>query len=141
QTPTADIAHQCTQLTSLRNQDASPAFRVTHAVLQSEADQNAPNQPTLPPHCDVQGVYDERKGADGQTYAVKFHLRLPAAWNERLLFQGGGGLNGHAGDATGPLGSSGKSAIARGFAVVSHDSGHDAKTNNDPLRGGEAAFG
>src|SRR5215831_5750892 len=39
---------------------------------------------TLPDHCEVLGKIDERQGLDGQTYAIKFHLRMPTAWNNRF---------------------------------------------------------
>lgn len=136
---TVEAQRRCEQLTSVTNQPDA-AFRVLHATWQSGKESGAPDRPPLPPHCDVQGIYGERTGADGQSYAVKFHVRLPLNWNQRLLFQGGGGLNGHIGDAIGHLGGSAP-ALVKGFAVVSHDSGHDAKSNNDPARGGEAAFG
>jgi feruloyl esterase len=51
------------------------------------------------------------QGANGQTYAIKFHLRLPTAWNGRFVFQGGGGTDGNLGDATG--GFSSRTATAR----------------------------
>ena len=36
-------------------------------------------------------------GADGKSYGIGFALALPGDWNGRLLFQGGGGLNGNVG--------------------------------------------
>jgi feruloyl esterase len=65
---------------------------------------------------------------DGQKYAIRFHLRLPTAWNDRFYYQGGGGTDGNLGDAT-------ASQIQQGYAVVSTDSGHDNTTNNTPLAG------
>ncbi|WP_155240066.1 tannase/feruloyl esterase family alpha/beta hydrolase [Kingella kingae] len=32
-----------------------------------------------------------RTGADGKSYAIGFQMRLPANWNGKFLFQGGGG--------------------------------------------------
>lgn len=95
----------------------------------------------LPAHCELTGVLQERTGALGQHYAIRYHLRLPAAWNGRLLFQGGGGSNGELGNAIGATGGSAPSALARGFAVVSQDSGHDNATNTDPKWGGQMVFG
>ncbi|EGF89974.1 chlorogenate esterase [Asticcacaulis biprosthecium C19] len=95
----------------------------------------------LPAHCDVFGIMHERTGQFGQTYAIRFHMRLPIKWNNRMVFQGGGGSNGVVGDALGPLATSGPTAIERGFAVISQDSGHDNATNSDPARNGELAFG
>jgi feruloyl esterase len=68
-------------------------------------------------------------------------MRLPQAWNGRFLFQGGGGTNGEVGDASGPAGIGVLPAIARGFAVISQDSGHDNRRNIDPSFGGTAVFG
>jgi len=95
----------------------------------------------LPAHCEVLGVMQERQGRLGQHYAITYRLRLPAEWNGRLLFQGGGGSNGDIGSALGPAGPGAPSALARGFAVVSQDSGHDNKVNTDPKWGGQTVFG
>jgi Tannase and feruloyl esterase len=98
----------------------------------------------LPAHCDITAVLQERVGADGRAYAIRFHVRLPDDWNGRLLFQGGGGTDGALGDALGTARSPAlglAAAAARGFAVVSQDSGHDNATDSDPARAGAAAFG
>lgn len=95
---------------------------------------------TLPAHCDLIGTMRERKGVDGQSYALRFHVRLPAEWNGRFLMEGGGGTNGVLGDAIGRSAGS-VPALAQGYAVLSQDSGHDNATNSDPKRGGATAFG
>jgi hypothetical protein len=51
----------------------------------------APPAPLLPRHCELFGKLQEHAGANGQSYAIRFHLRLPAMWNERFFFHGGGG--------------------------------------------------
>ena len=84
----------------------------------------APPQPALPAHCRVEGTIDPHKGVDGKDYAIGFALALPDAWNGRFLLQGGGGLNGNVGAPTGPVAAGDRPALARGFAVISHDSGH-----------------
>lgn len=96
--------------------------------------------PILPAHCDLIGTMRERTGVDGQSYAIRFHLRLPTDWNGRLLMEGGGGTNGNLGAAIGPV-TGGKPALAHGFAVLSQDSGHDNAVNSNPARGGDTAFG
>lgn len=78
----------------------------------------------LPAHCRVEGVIDERKGAGGKTYGIHFAIALPDAWSGRFLLQGGGGLNGSVGQPLGPVAAGGNPALARGFAVISDDSGH-----------------
>lgn len=95
-----------------------------------------------PEHCEVLGRLNERLGADGQRYAIRFHLRLPSSWNGRLFFEGGGATNGNLGDAWGYLqGRQTKNALGLGYAVVSQDGGHDNRANNDTRRGGTLAFG
>jgi feruloyl esterase len=87
-------------------------------------------------------MLQEHVGPNGQTYAIRFHMRLPSDWNERFFFQGGGGSNGVIGSATGNLmGAQSQSALGLGYAVVSQDSGHDNAVNNDPLLQGTATFG
>jgi len=95
----------------------------------------------LPAHCEVTAVMHERQGADGQHYAIRFRLRMPQAWNRRFFFQGGGGTNGDIGDAAGNIAAGTPTALARGYAVVSQDSGHDNARNSLPERGGAVSFG
>ena len=78
----------------------------------------------LPPHCRVTGLIDKRVGGDGRPYHIGFEIALPDRWNGRLVFQGGGGLNGEIRPALGPQATGVTPALARGFAVVSTDSGH-----------------
>ena len=78
----------------------------------------------LPPHCRVTGSFERRTGVDGRDYAIGFAINLPAEWNGRFLFQGGGGLNGSVGEPVGGQAAGARSALARGFAVASTDSGH-----------------
>lgn len=79
----------------------------------------------LPGHCRVEGIINERKGAGGKTYGIRFAIALPDDWQGRFLLQGGGGLNGAVLDPYGPVAAKGVPALARGFAVISHDSGHE----------------
>lgn len=81
----------------------------------------------LPAHCIVQGVIDARTGADGRPFGIQFELRLPAEWQRRLMFQGGGGLDGFLANAIGRIpviSATAKPALTRGYAVVSMDGGH-----------------
>ncbi len=78
----------------------------------------------LPAHCLVEGVINSREGFGGVAYGINFQLRLPEDWNGRFLLQGGGGLNGSVNPAIGPVAAGTTPALARGFAVASHDSGH-----------------
>jgi feruloyl esterase len=106
------------------------------------AGRGAPPTGPLPAHCEVLGELQRHNGPNGQSYAVKFRLRMPADWNGRFFFQGGGGSNGNIGQATGNLlGAQASTAINMGYSVVTQDSGHDNALNNDPMRGGTATFG
>jgi hypothetical protein len=78
----------------------------------------------VPAFCHVEGVIDQRTGADGKPYGIGFALALPDQWNGRFLFQGGGGLNGSVALPLGSQAAGETPALARGFAVVTTDSGH-----------------
>ena len=99
---------------------------------------------TLPANCRAEGVIDKRVGSDGKEYAIGFAIGLPDKWNGRFLFQGGAGLNGALRP---PLGTAitqatgDTPAFARGFAVVTTDSGHEGSVF-DPsfMRDQEAAL-
>lgn len=92
-----------------------------------------------PVYCLLQGKVNQRTGADGKKYAIGFELRLPYAWNGRFLHQVNGGNDGAVVAAEGGPSTPGDlgriSALGRGFAVLSTDSGHDG---NDPAN---AEFG
>ncbi|PBN44025.1 tannase/feruloyl esterase family alpha/beta hydrolase [Sphingobium sp. D43FB] len=150
--PTAAVGDRCAAFAStLQGHWPDASTRVTSAVFVPEGPAPAPDprgfqyDSTVPlkAHCDVQAIMAERQGVDGQSYAIKFHLRLPMEWNGRFLFQGGGGTNGDIGNALGALAGVGlvTPALAQGYAVVSQDSGHDNAVNSDPAMGGAVAFG
>ena len=87
----------------------------------------------LPKHCIVTGLANQRSGADGKSYAIRFELRLPAEWSGRFLHQVNGGNDGVVvpalGDKADGMASGGMVPLARGFAVLSSDSGH---SGSDP---------
>lgn len=78
----------------------------------------------MPEYCLASGEIDPHTGADGKHYAIGFAIALPHPWNGRFLFQGGGGLDGTVNPPLGSTAAGGDPALARGFAVVSTDSGH-----------------
>ena len=80
----------------------------------------------LPSYCRVDGMIDRRVGADGKAYGIGFAVALPDNWNGRFLFQGGGGLNGTVALPLGAQAAGGTPGLARGFAVVSTDTGHQS---------------
>jgi feruloyl esterase len=119
---------------------------IDSAALGATTATSAPGAPGAPPvqsrpaHCEVIGHLRARVGVDGKRYSIRFHARLPLEWNGRFLFQGGGGSDGALGDAVGNIGPGQPSALARGFAVLSQDSGHDNQTTSDSTRQGTLAF-
>jgi feruloyl esterase len=117
--------------------------RVTAATFHAEGRElpAGPGGPvmSLPPHCLVEGVINERIGAEGKTYGIGFELALPEDWNGRYLLQGGGGLNGSIRPAVGPVASGGRNALSRGFAVASHDSGHKGAGFDDSFHADQRA--
>jgi hypothetical protein len=82
----------------------------------------------LPAHCQVDGMINERTGAGGKTYGIGFGVALPDNWNNRFLFQGGGGYNGSVRPPVGGAAAGDNPGLARGFAVASTDSGHKGAT-------------
>jgi pimeloyl-ACP methyl ester carboxylesterase len=142
----AQSADKCTGLTALKELP-NPSTAITTAALKPpSAETRNPGgrgvTPALPEHCEIRGKMNERTGANGQHYAINFHMRLPTQWNGKFFFEGGGGSNGNMGDALGNLqGQQPGNALVLGYAVVSQDSGHDNATNNDPKLNGSQTFG
>ncbi len=126
-----DAAARCAELTKM--QIPGIALEVTKAEWHKAG--QAPAQPgqmgvpamELPAYCRIDGMIDRRIGARGVSYGIGFALALPDEWNGRFLMQGGGGLNGTVGMPLGMVASGGSSALTRGFAVVSTDTGHQSK--------------
>ena len=94
-------------------------------------------------HCLVRGHVGERTGIDGNTYKVSFELRLPDDWNGRFVHQFNGGNDGAVVPAMGNLlnGDPSDSALARGYAVVSSDAGHDGSVHQEAGLASGAKFG
>lgn len=98
--------------------------------------------PMLIAHCKLTGRMQERMGQDGKAYHIGFEMRLPTAWNGRLLYQGGGGNDGVVRPAVGPQAAPGY-ALNRGFAVVTTDAGHQGPTADfgfDPIARTDNAY-
>lgn len=134
------LAQECTGLLG----QARPDLRITRAEAvaagtapaenRSRAALAGPNRATMPAHCVVDGMLNPRQGAGGESFGIGFQLRIPDDWNGRLLFQGGGGMDGVVVEATGavPLaGATAPPALMRGYAVVSTDAGHQGVDTRD----------
>ena len=94
------------------------------------------------PHCVVRAAVNERTGTDGRPYAIGFEMRLPDDWNGRYFHQVNGGNDGAIVPAYGNLpGNQPDTALARGYAVLSTDSGHDGQANPDAGLVGGNLFG
>jgi hypothetical protein len=78
-------------------------------------------------HCRVTGrTGGHVSPVDGKTYAIKFEMRLPKAWNGRFFHQGNGGIDGSVVPANTMFGGGAlTSTLLQGFAVLSSDAGHD----------------
>lgn len=83
------------------------------------------------PFCKVTGYFEKRTGANNKAYSIGFGLSLPDNWNGKMLFQGGGGLNGLIREPVGTLAAGDIPALFRGFAVVATDSGHQSESRFD----------
>jgi pimeloyl-ACP methyl ester carboxylesterase len=119
------------------DQLATETLGLAHVMIASAA--AAPADKGLPAACIVKGAANQRVGVDGKAYALGFEMRLPLAWNGRFLHQVNGGNDGVVlpaiGDPVDINAYAGKSALARGFAVLSSDEGHNGA---DPIN---TAFG
>ena len=128
----AQAASSCANLDQLRMDgvEITKAAMMPSGVMVPPAYPGAPATGPLPAHCRVDGLINRRKGADGEEFGIGFALALPeaAAWNGDFMMQGGGGGNGVVAYPMGASYSGEKTALARGFAVASTDTGHKAKT-------------
>jgi Tannase and feruloyl esterase len=143
-TSLAETPERCTAVSDLMKGNwPDPTTRVLQSTWQTAGSQvkTPMGSVSLPEHCEITAALHERVGVNGRPYAIHFRVRLPAQWNERFLFEGGGGTEGELGTAVGFSGAGLPPALARGYAVVAQDAGHDNAIDTDPARGGAAAFG
>jgi Tannase and feruloyl esterase len=108
----------------------APGLAIASAARVAAGSLTVANQP-VGAHCLVTAKLGERVSAvDGQTYAIRFEMRLPQDWNGRYLYQANGGLDGNVNAATGAFGGGPLNhALRQGFAVISSDAGHTAAQN------------
>ncbi|MGK6314316.1 tannase/feruloyl esterase family alpha/beta hydrolase [Neorhizobium sp. DT-125] len=93
----------------------------------------------LPAYCLAEGDFERRTGADGKPYSIGFSIALPDAWTGQLLVQGGGGLNGVVLPPVGNIAAGAGNALSRGFAVISHDSGHKGEAWDSSFKADQIA--
>src|SRR4051812_22695 len=121
-------ANKCADLSKFKMPGAK--LQITSAELvpagQARGGRGGPAGPVLPSHCRVNGILDQRTGPDGKTYGIRFAIALPDKWSGQYLQQGGGGLNGTVGEPTGAQAAGDMSALARGMAVATSDTGHQS---------------
>jgi len=99
--------------------------------MASSARLSKAQQQAFTPFCKITGYFEKRIGTNNKDYAIGFGLSLPDNWNGKMLFQGGGGLNGLIREPVGALAAGDNPALFRGFAVVSTDSGHQSESRFD----------
>ena len=125
QTPTPDA---CAALMKLQlpgvNMNVSKTEWIPAGPLPAGRAGGPPSIVKLPAYCRLDGMIDRRTGAGGVPYGIGFAIAPPENWNGRLLFQGGGGLNGSVAAPIGASAAGDSPGLARGFAVVSTDTGH-----------------
>jgi feruloyl esterase len=112
----------CAALASL----PASGFPVPNTVITSAVDTAAGGG--LPERCIVNGYVNKHASPfDSCTYQNVFQVQLPlpANWNGRFMFQGGGGTEGSVPAATGAIGgTTGINEVSNGYAIASQNGGH-----------------
>ncbi len=129
----AQTLTKCADLTGFRIPGVPMVITKAATIPASSASRAATTETsatsaTIPSHCQADGMINERTGAGEKTYGIGFSIALPDNWNNRFLFQGGGGYNGSVRPPVGSAAAGDNPGLARGFAVVSTDTGHKGST-------------
>jgi feruloyl esterase len=114
----------CAQLTGLKVPASNIGLPTAGAVVTSATPIAAAN--SLPEYCKVAGSINP---LDPHAPSINFELDLPSVWNRKMLMLGGGGYDGIIPFTAGnvPAGPVDRPVpLARGYAVVGSDSGHQA---------------
>jgi pimeloyl-ACP methyl ester carboxylesterase len=138
--PAAALDAACAKLRNKTVPASAMALPTRGAVVTSATEIETGG--TLPGYCKVLGSI---AAVDRTAPAIQFELDLPTTWNRKMLMLGGGGFNGTIPNTAGnvPAGPYDRPVpLARGYAVVGSDSGHQApKTPQAPLKPGmDASF-
>ena len=138
--PSATPDSACAQLRNETVPASAMALPTAGAVVTSATQIEAgvtADRVALPAYCKVLGSI---AAVDPTAPAIQFELDLPTMWNRKLLMLGGGGFNGTVPNTAGnvPAGPYDRPVpLARGYAVVGSDSGHQAsKMPQAPLKPG-----
>lgn len=115
--PPVTPARACASLVGLQLPNSD--MKITKAEVVAAAN-------GTPAYCRADGMIGAHQGPDGKSYGLGFAIALPDNWSGRFMMQGGGGLNGALRPPTGAVASGDRSALQRGFAVISTDGGHVA---------------
>lgn len=92
----------------------------SRAGLQLQSAKSVVDQPGLPPYCGVTGTIEKR---------IKFEIRLPlSGWNGKFVVAGCGGFCGSLLPDKPGYSNSINEALKLGYAAISTDSGHQAKS-------------
>ncbi|WP_437774566.1 tannase/feruloyl esterase family alpha/beta hydrolase [Sorangium sp. So ce1097] len=93
-------------------------------VSAAEVPARADGQVTVPEHCLVTA---EVFPVDPEAPSILLEVALPARWNEKAVWLGGGGFDGVIPDVTGnSLNTLAPTPLARGYAVFASDGGHQS---------------
>ncbi|HEY4363061.1 MAG TPA: tannase/feruloyl esterase family alpha/beta hydrolase [Bryobacteraceae bacterium] len=123
----AQPTNKCADLANFKTPGAKLEITSANKVPQGQArGGRGAAGPMLPAHCRVNGILDQRTGADGKTYGIRFAIAMPDNWTGQYLQQGGGGLNGTVGEPVGGQAAGDQPALARGMAVATSDTGHQS---------------
>ena len=115
----------CESLTGLKVPASSIGLPTGGAFVKS-ATLIAASQ-SLPEYCKVEGGI---KPLSAHAPSILFEFDLPSVWNQKMLMLGGGGYDGVIPHTAGriPAGPTDRPVpLARGYAVVGSDSGHQAR--------------
>jgi hypothetical protein len=140
--PAAPPGIACEQMLDKTVPAAAMSLPTRGAVIKSATVLPANAAVAMPAYCKLLGSI---VAVDPAAPSIDFELDLPAQWNGKLLMMGGGGFNGTIPITAGnvPAGPYDRPVpLARGYAVVGSDSGHQVRTTPQaPLKPGtDAAF-
>jgi pimeloyl-ACP methyl ester carboxylesterase len=118
------MPRSCTGMIGLKVPGSGMTISKAEALPAAAGQGRGQSPGPLPAYCRIEGTIGAHTGPGGKPYGLTVAIALPQDWNGRLLVQGGGALNGVLRPPLGTLAAGKRSALSRGFAVVSTDGGH-----------------